>query len=227
MANLQPSGQFLMDDLFRAGGVLALLSQVEDLFHPEPITVTGDPFVESLVDPVYDDTVILPRERRSWRMPESPCSAAISPREAQSSSPRRRHRNCCSTPALRSSSTRSKTCAPASTTPTLTSRPTRCSCCVGAARGLPRHARGRQHATAAQAARAGCARHGAHLGRPDERHGIRHGHPPRRPRGGHRRPARLRAHWGHHYPRRREPHTEHGCSEELAARSQSPASEAA
>ncbi len=63
MANLQPSGRFLMDDLYRAGGVLALLSQVKDLLHSEPITVTGTPLVEYLVDrPVYDDTVILPRD---------------------------------------------------------------------------------------------------------------------------------------------------------------------
>jgi dihydroxyacid dehydratase/phosphogluconate dehydratase len=62
MANLQPSGTFLMDDLYRAGGVLALLSQVKDLFHPEPITVTGRPLVDYLDDrPVYDETVILPR----------------------------------------------------------------------------------------------------------------------------------------------------------------------
>ena len=64
MANLQPSGTFLMDDLYRAGGVLALLTQVKDLLHPEPITVTGAPLVDYLVDrPVYDETVILPRER--------------------------------------------------------------------------------------------------------------------------------------------------------------------
>ena len=63
MANLQPSGQFLMDDLFRAGGVLAVLSQVEELFHPEPIIVTGDTFVSSLGHrPVYDETVIMPRD---------------------------------------------------------------------------------------------------------------------------------------------------------------------
>ena len=63
MANLQPTGRFLMDDLHRAGGVLALLSQVKDLLHPEPITVTGVPLVEYLVDrPVYDETVIFPRE---------------------------------------------------------------------------------------------------------------------------------------------------------------------
>ncbi len=63
LANLQPSGRFLMDDLYRAGGLLALLSQVKDLLHPTPITVTGTPLVDYLVDrPVYDDTVILPRE---------------------------------------------------------------------------------------------------------------------------------------------------------------------
>jgi dihydroxy-acid dehydratase len=63
MVNLQPSGEFLMDDLYRAGGVLAVLAQVKELFHPEAITVTGRPFVEYLVDrPVYDDTVIMPRQ---------------------------------------------------------------------------------------------------------------------------------------------------------------------
>jgi len=63
MANLQPSGKFLMDDLFRAGGVIALLSQIKELFHPEPITVTGARFVDSLGDaPVYDSTVIMPRD---------------------------------------------------------------------------------------------------------------------------------------------------------------------
>jgi dihydroxy-acid dehydratase len=40
-----------------------LLTQVKDLFHPGPITVTGRPLVDYLVDhPVFDDTVIFPRE---------------------------------------------------------------------------------------------------------------------------------------------------------------------
>jgi dihydroxy-acid dehydratase len=62
LANLQRSGVFLMDDLFRAGGVLALLAQVRELFHPEPITVTGRPLVEYLTPDreIFDDTVILP-----------------------------------------------------------------------------------------------------------------------------------------------------------------------
>ena len=63
MVNLQPSGAFLMDDLYRAGGVLAALSQVKELFRPTPITVTGRPFVDYLIDqPVFDETVIFPRE---------------------------------------------------------------------------------------------------------------------------------------------------------------------
>jgi len=61
LANLQPSGAFLMDDLFRAGGVLAVLTQVKHLLHPEPITVTGMPLVDYLTPErvIYDDTVIL------------------------------------------------------------------------------------------------------------------------------------------------------------------------
>ncbi len=63
LANLQPSGEFLMDDLYRAGGLLSLLAEVKDLLRPEPITVTGLPLVTYLDDkPVYDDTVIRPRD---------------------------------------------------------------------------------------------------------------------------------------------------------------------
>jgi dihydroxy-acid dehydratase len=63
LANLQPSGKFLMDDLYRAGGVLSLLSQVKDLLRSEPITVTGKPLVSYLDDkPVFDETVIRPRD---------------------------------------------------------------------------------------------------------------------------------------------------------------------
>jgi dihydroxy-acid dehydratase len=63
LANLQPNGKFLMDDLYRAGGLLSLLAEIKDLLRPEPITVTGLPLVTYLNDrPVYDDTVIRPRD---------------------------------------------------------------------------------------------------------------------------------------------------------------------
>jgi dihydroxy-acid dehydratase len=63
LVNLQPSGQFLMDDLFRAGGVLAALAEVKDFLSAEPITVTGKPLVDYLENrPVWDETVIFPRD---------------------------------------------------------------------------------------------------------------------------------------------------------------------
>jgi dihydroxy-acid dehydratase len=50
-----------MDDLYRAGGVLAALGQVRERLHPEPITVTGRPLVDYLADrPVFDEEVIRP-----------------------------------------------------------------------------------------------------------------------------------------------------------------------
>ena len=59
LANLAPSGKFLMDDLYRAGGLLALLSQISERFSPEAITVTGKPFVSYLSGhDVFDETVI-------------------------------------------------------------------------------------------------------------------------------------------------------------------------
>ena len=59
LANLAPSGKFLMDDLYRAGGLLALLGQIAEKFSPVAITVTGKPFTDYLSDnEIYDTTVI-------------------------------------------------------------------------------------------------------------------------------------------------------------------------
>ncbi|SEP57874.1 IlvD/Edd family dehydratase [Microlunatus flavus] len=64
LVNLQPAGEFLMEDLYRAGGLLAVLHQVADLLDPGAITVTGETLVEaaSREHPVWDTTVITPRE---------------------------------------------------------------------------------------------------------------------------------------------------------------------
>ncbi len=59
LVDLQPAGRFLMDDLHRAGGLLAVLAEVRDLLDPTPITVTGRPLVDHLADAqVWDETVI-------------------------------------------------------------------------------------------------------------------------------------------------------------------------
>ncbi|BEP12911.1 IlvD/Edd family dehydratase [Acidothermaceae bacterium B102] len=62
LVDLQPAGAFLMEDLFRAGGLLAVLREVEDLLDPTAITVTGKPLVDALDGAqVWDATVIRPR----------------------------------------------------------------------------------------------------------------------------------------------------------------------
>jgi dihydroxy-acid dehydratase len=63
LVDLQPAGRFLMDDLYRAGGLHAVLREVRDLLDPDAITVTGRPLVSYLVDArVYDREVIRARE---------------------------------------------------------------------------------------------------------------------------------------------------------------------
>src|SRR6478752_5725529 len=62
LVDLQPAGRFLMEDLYRAGGVLAVLREVADLLDPAAITVTGAPLVDELADArIWDSEVI--RER--------------------------------------------------------------------------------------------------------------------------------------------------------------------
>ena len=63
LVNLQPSGAYLMDDLYRAGGFLAVLREVRDLLDPEALTVTGRPLVSYLDDArIWDSSVIASRE---------------------------------------------------------------------------------------------------------------------------------------------------------------------
>ena len=62
LVDLQPAGRFLMEDLHRAGGLLAVLREVRDLLDPSALTVTGTPLVGFLDDaPIVDADVIRPR----------------------------------------------------------------------------------------------------------------------------------------------------------------------
>jgi dihydroxy-acid dehydratase len=59
LVNLEPAGKYLMEDLFRAGGLLAVLGQVQDLLDPTAITVTGGTLVDTLSgNPIWDSQVI-------------------------------------------------------------------------------------------------------------------------------------------------------------------------
>ncbi|WP_049574982.1 IlvD/Edd family dehydratase [Nonomuraea sp. SBT364] len=69
LADLQPAGRHLMDDLYRAGGLRALLKEVADLLHDEP-TVTGRPLSGYLDDAeIWDETVI--RRRADPLLPDA------------------------------------------------------------------------------------------------------------------------------------------------------------
>lgn len=48
LADIEPSGRFLMEDFHRAGGLLAVLREVADLLDQDALTVTGRPLVEYL-----------------------------------------------------------------------------------------------------------------------------------------------------------------------------------
>jgi dihydroxy-acid dehydratase len=48
IANLRPSGQYLMEDFYYAGGLRALLKEITDLLHLDCLTVTGQTLGENL-----------------------------------------------------------------------------------------------------------------------------------------------------------------------------------
>jgi dihydroxy-acid dehydratase len=59
LVDLQPAGRYLMEDLYRAGGLAAVLREVADRLDSDAITVTGEPFVASLADAqIWDNEVI-------------------------------------------------------------------------------------------------------------------------------------------------------------------------
>ena len=135
--------------------------------------------------PVWDETVITPRDRPLLsrcrdRGPAWQLRAATAP----SSSRPRRHRTCCATADPPSSSTRSRTSTPGSTPPSSTSTAASVLVLRGCGpMGYPGMPEVANLPLPAAAAAGGGPRHGADLRRPDERDGIRHGRAPRRARG--------------------------------------------
>jgi dihydroxy-acid dehydratase len=64
LANIRPSGKYLMEDFYYAGGLRALLARLGDLLNPDTLTVSGQTLGENIAGfKVYNDDVILPRDR--------------------------------------------------------------------------------------------------------------------------------------------------------------------
>lgn len=71
IANIQPSGEFLMEDFFYAGGLMAALAEVDDLLHLDTLTVAGTTLgMEIASADIYDHRVIRSRHDVS-AIPES------------------------------------------------------------------------------------------------------------------------------------------------------------
>jgi dihydroxy-acid dehydratase len=63
LANIRPSGEFLMEDFYYAGGLRALMAEIRDLLHPDCITVNGKTIGENIEGArVIKQDVIRPRE---------------------------------------------------------------------------------------------------------------------------------------------------------------------
>ncbi len=66
IVNLQPSGKYLMEEFYYAGGLPVVIKAVAEmgLLHNDAITVTGDTIWNGVKDVVnYNEDVIVPRER--------------------------------------------------------------------------------------------------------------------------------------------------------------------
>jgi dihydroxy-acid dehydratase len=64
LADLRPSGKYLMEDFYYAGGLRALMVQLRELLHTQAPTVNGRTLGENIEGAgVYDDAVIRPRTR--------------------------------------------------------------------------------------------------------------------------------------------------------------------
>jgi dihydroxy-acid dehydratase len=63
LANIRPGGAWLMEDFYYAGGLRALLAQLEDLLHLDRPTVTGNSVRDAIVGAeIYQDDVIRRRD---------------------------------------------------------------------------------------------------------------------------------------------------------------------
>ena len=196
LLDLKPSGRFLMEDFYYAGGLPAIIRALGEkgLLHKDALTVNGKSIWENCQNaPTYNAEVIRPFDKP---LVESggiavltgnlaPDGGVLKPSAASGAPPQapRASRSVRDDRGLQRADRRSES---------RRRRDMRARAQELRPEGLPRHGRSRQHGPAAEGAREGRNRHGAHLGRPDERHGVRNRRSTRLSRSRGRRPARAR-----------------------------------
>ena len=193
LVNLMPSGKYLMEDFCYAGGVPAVAKELGPLYRRDAVTVSGKTQGE-----IADAAKVWNREViGSLEAPIGPSSGVwvlkgnLCPQGAIL-------KPSAATPALLTHRGRAVVFEDIEDyharidDPDLRRRRDLDPGAEGLrAQGLSGHAGGRQHGPAAEGPGQGRHRHGAHLRRADERHGLWHGDPARRARGRGRR-ARWR-----------------------------------
>jgi len=64
IVNVKPSGQYMMEDLFYAGGIPAVIRQIGHLLHTEVLTATGETLAMAYRNAeVYDENIVRPVSR--------------------------------------------------------------------------------------------------------------------------------------------------------------------
>ncbi|MET4789490.1 dihydroxyacid dehydratase/phosphogluconate dehydratase [Bradyrhizobium japonicum] len=219
IANVRPSGDaYLMEDFFYAGGLPALMGQIKPHLHLDCITVTGQTVGENIEGAEVHNADVIRGRRQSHLQGGRACRA-----QGQSRARRLCHKTlrlCAALPQAygtragvrrlsideeggrRSQPGRYRGSHP---------HPAQC----GAA-GRARHAGMGHAADPDQAREAGCARHGANLGRAHERHQLRRLHSARLAGVLHRRPAGAGAERRSHHARRRRAHHQSRCERSRA-----------
>ena len=91
LVNLQPSGQFLMEDFFYAGGLPAVLKEIRDVLHINALTANGKSLGANIEEaPCWNRDVIKPRDQplrehagiAVLKGNLAPCGAVIKPSAA-------------------------------------------------------------------------------------------------------------------------------------------------
>ena len=196
LANIMPSGEYLMQDFFEAGGLRALMSRLGAELHLDCPTVNGRTIGDNIAGAtVWNDRVIRPLGEPVSTQPSlAVLYGNLAPGRMRDQAERRHARAARASRPRRRVSRHQRPRGAHRPRRSRRRRRFRAGAPARGSAGRTRNAGVGQPADPEKAARARRARHGAHFGRPDERHALRHLRRARRAGIGGRRSACMRSH---------------------------------